>query len=103
MICKICREDLESGKFILKQEACYRCAYREKLKIMKAKRYFCKTCATECYPVKGALGRPKNIYCSEKCAEIGHKKQVDENWARKLRAGPESYEWNRKPVFRFSY
>lgn len=103
MICKICRNDLESNKFILNQSACARCTYREKLKVGREKKYFCKTCTAECHPIRGALGRPKNVYCSEECSEIAHKRQIDEYWTRKLRGGTESYQWNRKPVFRFSY
>ncbi len=103
MICDNCKIERLVNDFINNQKFCYHCEYQIKLKKTGQKRTiipkFCRKCGKEIIHMKNARKRQRTIFCSEECAEAGHKELRDNHWTRKLRkenpwrAGGEG-KWN---------
>lgn len=89
MICECCKIDRLEKDFLKNQKFCFRCEYRKKVekniesRIPKAR--FCKVCGEEIFRDDGLKKRQRTIFCSEECAEKGHKFSISNHWTRKLR------------------
>src|SRR5215469_7363855 len=88
MFCGNCKKEVNEKDFINKQEFCFRCMYRIKTtKIRKKKvnvKKKCRICKKEIFNDESLKKAPRTIYCSKDCAYIGHKKQVNNYWTRKI-------------------
>src|SRR5690242_13896132 len=84
MICEKCSLDKDEKDFIKGQKECYKCRYKEKLKNCKSKKRIrlCRECYQPIPKEKNKISR--RVYCSEKCAFIGHKKQNNEFWTKNI-------------------
>ncbi len=86
MLCRECLGDKEERDFIGKEATmCYRCLYKNKVLVAKKKNK-CRECGKKFLYERKGSGNQRYIYCSIECADIGHKKQVNQSWTRQLRA-----------------
>lgn len=89
MICENCNEPRLVIDFIKNQKFCYKCEYRIKLRKMRkleeANILRCRMCAKEIVQKKDFKKRQRNIYCSQKCADEGHRKLINNHWTRHIK------------------
>ena len=88
MICSNCNIDRLVSDFINNQEYCYRCVFKKKriksTETRTPKKLKCRHCEEE-IPCKNEAGkRQRSIYCSNECARLGHEKQLNNHWTRKI-------------------
>ena len=88
MFCEDCKKELPREDFMLKQEICYKCSYKMRCEVNKAKKIkkkkFCKLCKKEVVTDENLKKRQRNVYCSKECSEQAHKAQTMNYWTRKL-------------------
>ncbi len=89
MICPNCSKECLPSDFLPKQTDCYRCVYKSKnvvkAETKKKKECLCKICGDEITNDKDVKKRQRNVYCSEQCAQKGHKNTNENYWTRKFR------------------
>jgi len=89
MICLKCNEPKTESDFIKNQEFCYKCEYRIKLKKIQSletpKKRICRFCSKEIIHKRNWKKRQRTIYCSQECAEEGHKKLIYSHWTRHIK------------------
>lgn len=89
MICGSCKIDCLVDDFINNSNICYRCVYRKKLEKPPKKRIskptLCRTCGKEVIHIENKKRRQRTIFCSQECAEKGHRETTKNYWTRKLR------------------
>lgn len=73
MQCPQCKRDMQEVDFF-GHSVCYKCQYRNKLKIVKQK---CRICGK-------ALPEKRLYYCSDACAEHEIVKRKNKHWTKKL-------------------
>lgn len=88
MICDSCKQERLIKDFINNQNICYRCIYRDKIKktpkIRTKTPCYCRTCGQEVINIKDLKKRQRTVFCSEKCALIGHKEITRNYWCRRV-------------------
>lgn len=93
MICNNCKIDKPISDFINTENICYKCMYRIKIaKSMKKrieKPILCRQCGNPVIVKDRQKKRQRTIFCSQECAQKGHKKQLNNHWTRKIGQTPE--------------
>ncbi len=89
MICLKCNEPRLESDFIKNQKFCYKCEYRIKLRKIRdletPEKPKCRTCKKEIVRKKNWKKRQRTIYCSQECAEEGHRKLINNHWTRHIK------------------
>jgi hypothetical protein len=89
MICGNCKIDRLVTDFIKNQKYCYRCEYQKKIAISPVKQVKenqkCRYCNKEIIHIENLRKRQRTVFCSQECAENGHKNLTNNHWTRKLR------------------
>lgn len=89
MICNSCKTEKLISDFINRENICYKCLYREKIKKTSKKQIkgptLCRTCGKEVIHKKTEKKRQRTVFCSLRCAQKGHKLQVSNHWTRKIK------------------
>ena len=90
MICDICLMDKNKKDFFKGNTSCYSCIYKKKIKEMNPKtlKNYCRICAKEVFFDKKAKKRQRNVFCSEECAQKGHKELLKNYWTRQVKRNP---------------
>jgi len=88
MFCENCKHELNESDFVNNQKFCYKCVFRIKQQKIeetrKSHKRICRECGKEIIVATDEKKRQRNIFCSQVCAEIGHKKQLNNHWTRKV-------------------
>ena len=86
MICVSCKIDRLIYDFINNQKFCYHCVYRLKQSKIAEKRTqkpaLCRMCKKQIIRLKNYKKRQRTVFCSQECAQKGHKKQLKNHWTR---------------------
>lgn len=89
MICNSCKIDRLITDFLNKSDICYKCVYRKKtekpLEKQTSKTPACRMCGKEIVIIKNLKKRQRTVFCSDDCAEEGHKECNRNYWTRKVR------------------
>lgn len=86
MICSGCNLDRLKKDFFTGQIKCYKCMYRDKLGKNCKKKLICKMCKLEFVVPSGTGKKQRDVYCSQECANKGHKIQLSTHWTKVLRS-----------------
>ena len=91
MFCDSCKTEKLVSDFINNKNICYKCMYQKKIEKIQGKRtpkvFFCRCCEKEIIHDKELKKRQRTVFCSEECAEKGHRERVGNYWTRKIRSG----------------
>lgn len=91
MICDNCNEPKLESDFIKNQKFCYKCEYKKKLRKMRdierKKEALCRTCAKKIVFKINYKKRQRSTYCSQECADAGHRKLINNHWTRQIKTG----------------
>lgn len=91
MICDNCKIDKLVTDFINNQKYCYQCEYQRKLtnspKIRTRRLNYCRVCGAEVVHQNNLKKRQRTVFCSQKCALLGHKELSNNHWTRQVRSG----------------
>lgn len=89
MLCDNCHIDKQEKDFINNQKFCYQCEYKLKIKKIAETRkedtHKCRTCGKHFVLIENLKKRQRSYFCSEACAKLGHKAQLNNHWTRKIR------------------
>lgn len=88
MICDNCKKERLFTDFINNQKYCYQCTYRMKLEKSTGNRVIkpqsCRSCKKEIFNNKSQKKRQRTVFCSLKCAQEGHRYQLNNHWTRQI-------------------
>lgn len=91
MICDNCKNERLITDFINNQKFCYQCTYRIKLEKIKKKQppkvLFCRVCKEEIINNNSSKTKHRSVFCSEACADIGHRESRRSYWTRHVGYG----------------
>jgi len=89
MLCDNCKIERINSDFINNQKFCYKCMYQIKVQKSKEKRtkqgFLCRCCGMEFVIDKTSKKIQRRIFCSKKCAQKGHKEQINSHWTRTIK------------------
>ena len=88
MICYNCKKERKEKDFINNNKICYLCIYRIKTEKTREKRTSCRTCGKKVIQLENQKKRQRTVFCSNECAEKGHKNQINNHWTRKVAKDP---------------
>lgn len=86
MLCPICEQERDDKDFYNNQMGCYKCIYKQKVKLSgKSTKKRCATCG------EGIYDKFRLTYCSNVCAEKGRNKIRHDRWACHYQGAPITY------------
>lgn len=85
MFCNGCKCDCEVRDFLNNQDKCYKCIYNEKTKKVVKKTPNCKICGNKIITLPHKKMNQRHTYCSQECADEGHRMQNNKYWTKSLR------------------
>lgn len=103
MICDICKVERLVNDFINNQKYCFRCVYQKKMEKPPENRtksiVLCRMCGKRVIRKKNIKKRQRTVFCSQECAQIGHKEMIDNHWTRKIRCNENSFTEPYKNIY----
>jgi len=90
MICDNCKIERPIVDFIKNKKYCFRCEYRKKMEkepeYRPLKKFKCRICGKEFSHEKNLKKRQRTVFCSQECAQKGHKELCNNYWTTRFRA-----------------